>query len=384
MNKKVLLTLKKTAAVVMAALMTTVTMAGCGSSAGTENASAETNSSKLSVVTTIFPEYDWVKEIAGMNEDSVDKSAADNIDLTMLLDNGVDLHSFQPTAADIARISTCDIFIYVGGESDAWVDDTLKEVKNKDMKVINLLESLGDSIKEEEVVEGMEEEDEEHEDEASDEDADHDEVATEEDADHDEVATEEDADHEGHHHEEGEIEYDEHVWLSLKNTQVLTKVIADALMEKDANHADAYRKNLEAYDQKLTELDKEYAKAVEEAKVDTILFGDRFPFRYLTDDYGLNYYAAFVGCSAETEASFETIIFLSGKVDELKLPAICVIENSDGKIAETVKENTKTGDQEIVTLNSLQATTSKDIEEGATYYSIMKENLDSLKKALGE
>ena len=384
MNKKVLLTLKKTAAVVMAALMTTVTMAGCGSSAGTENASAETNSSKLSVVTTIFPEYDWVKEIAGMNEDSVDKSAADNIDLTMLLDNGVDLHSFQPTAADIARISTCDIFIYVGGESDAWVDDTLKEVKNKDMKVINLLESLGDSIKEEEVVEGMEEEDEEHEDEASDEDADHDEVATEEDADHDEVATEEDADHEGHHHEEGEIEYDEHVWLSLKNTQVLTKVIADALMEKDANHADAYRKNLEAYDQKLTELDKEYAKAVEEAKVDTILFGDRFPFRYLTDDYGLNYYAAFVGCSAETEASFETIIFLSGKVDELKLPAICVIENSDGKIAETVKENTKTGDQEIVTLNSLQATTSKDVEEGATYYSIMKENLDSLKKALGE
>ena len=380
MNKKVLLTLKKTAAVVMAALMTTVTMAGCGSSAGTENASAETNSSKLSVVTTIFPEYDWVKEIAGMNEDSVDKSAADNIDLTMLLDNGVDLHSFQPTAADIARISTCDIFIYVGGESDAWVDDTLKEVKNKDMKVINLLESLGDSIKEEEVVEGMEEEDEEHEDEASDEDADHE----HEDADHDEVATEEDADHEGHHHEEGEIEYDEHVWLSLKNTQVLTKVIADALMEKDANHADAYRKNLEAYDQKLTELDKEYAKAVEEAKVDTILFGDRFPFRYLTDDYGLNYYAAFVGCSAETEASFETIIFLSGKVDELKLPAICVIENSDGKIAETVKENTKTGDQEIVTLNSLQATTSKDIEEGATYYSIMKENLDSLKKALGE
>ncbi len=373
MNKKVLLTLKKTAAVVMAALMTTVTMAGCGSSAGTENASAETNSSKLSVVTTIFPEYDWVKEIAGMNEDSVDKSAADNIDLTMLLDNGVDLHSFQPTAADIARISTCDIFIYVGGESDAWVDDALKEVKNKDMKVINLLESLGDSIKEEEVVEGMEEEDEEHEDEASDEDADH-----------DEVATEEDADHEGHHHEEGEIEYDEHVWLSLKNTQVLTKVIADALMEKDANHADAYRKNLEAYDQKLTELDKEYAKAVEEAKVDTILFGDRFPFRYLTDDYGLNYYAAFVGCSAETEASFETIIFLSGKVDELKLPAICVIENSDGKIAETVKENTKTGDQEIVTLNSLQATTSKDVEEGATYYSIMKENLDSLKKALGE
>ena len=380
MNKKVLLTLKKTAAVVMAALMTTVTMAGCGSSAGTENASAETNSSKLSVVTTIFPEYDWVKEIAGMNEDSVDKSAADNIDLTMLLDNGVDLHSFQPTAADIARISTCDIFIYVGGESDAWVDDTLKEVKNKDMKVINLLESLGDSIKEEEVVEGMEEEDEEHEDEASDEDADHE----HEDADHDEVATEEDADHEGHHHEEGEIEYDEHVWLSLKNTQVLTKVIADALMEKDANHADAYRKNLEAYDQKLTELDKEYAKAVEEAKVDTILFGDRFPFRYLTDDYGLNYYAAFVGCSAETEASFETIIFLSGKVDELKLPAICVIENSDGKIAETVKENTKTGDQEIVTLNSLQATTSKDVEEGATYYSIMKENLDSLKKALGE
>lgn len=346
-------------------------LAACG------NASIQTSggdSDKLSVVTTIFPEYDWVREIAGMSEGSVDKSAAEKIDLTMLLDNGIDLHSFQPTAADIAKISTCDIFIYVGGESDGWVKDALQESKNKEMVVIDLLEVLGENVKEEEVVEGMEEES-NHDHEEADEDHEHEEA--DEDHDHEE------ADEDGHHHEEGEIEYDEHVWLSLKNTGILVDEIAAKLIEKDPENKNAYQANLDAYKKNLQELDGEYEAAVKAGKVDTLLFGDRFPFRYMTDDYSLKYYAAFVGCSAETEASFETIVFLAGKIDELNLPAICTIENSDGKIAETVKENTKSKDQEILKFDSFQATTSKDVENGVTYLGVMKDNLEVLKKALG-
>ena len=339
----------------------------------------EAQGNKYKIITTIFPEYDWVREIVGQGHLSADKSAAEDYDITMLLDNGVDLHSFQPTAADIANISTCDMFIYVGGESDGWVDDALKEATNKDMIVIDLMDVLKDVVKEEEVVEGMEAEDEDHDHEAADEDHDH------EDADEDHDHDHEDEDHEeGHHHEEGEIEYDEHVWLSIKNSMTICEYIADKLTQLDSEHADVFKTNLEEFNGKLSELDNEYKSAVESAKVNTILFGDRFPFRYLTDDYGLNYYAAFVGCSAETEASFETIIFLAGKVDELGLGAICTIENSDQKIANTIKENTKTGDQEILTLNSLQSITSKEVQEGACYYSTMKDNLEVLKKALGE
>ena len=294
---------------------------------------------RLSIVTTIFPEYDWVREIMG------DKFA--DADVTMLLDNGVDLHSYQPTAQDILKIGTCDLFIYVGGESDEWVDDALKEAVNKDMKVIDLLDILGDSVKEEEMVEGMEEEEEEENDE-----------------------------------EEEGPEYDEHVWLSLKNTQKLCSAIAETLEEIDPDNAEMYKTNVEAYNEKLTSLDIEYQNAVDSAANKTLLFGDRFPFRYMVDDYGLSYYAAFVGCSAETEASFETITFLSSKIDELELKTICTLEGTDHKIAETIKENTQTKDQDIISFNSLQSVTSKDVEEGAKYLSIMEENLEVMKQAL--
>ena len=344
--------------VMMASMVLGLT--ACGSGAGNVGTADD---GKLQIVTTIFPEYDWVREIAGISEGSADKSAAEKVDVTILLDNGVDLHSFQPTAADIAKISTCDIFIYVGGESDAWVDDALKEATNKDMVVIDLLDVLGDSVKEEEVVEGMQEE-EEHE--------------------HEHEEAEEEHEGEGHHHEEGEIEYDEHVWLSLKNAQILTSYIADKMAEKDSANAAAYKANVEAYNKKLSDLDKQYQEAVDAAEVKTLVFGDRFPFRYMVDDYGLDYYAAFVGCSAETEASFETIVFLSGKVDELGIPAICTIEKSDQKIAETVKENTKSKDQEILTMDSLQSVTSEDVKAGETYLGKMTDNLEVLKKALGE
>ncbi len=389
----------KRSAVTFVALGMISSLAACGHVAGEPYGTNENNSGanennsgaadfsdKVRVVTTIFPEYDWVREVVGTGTNSVDKSAADSVDVSMLLDNGVDLHSYQPSAADIVNISTCDLFIYVGGESDKWVDDALKEATNKDMVVIDLMDVLGDSVKEEELVEGMQGEDEEehsHEDEDADhdhEDADHD----HEDADHEN----EDTDHEhedsddGHHHEAGEKEYDEHVWLSVKNAEILTNEIADKLSEIDPSHADAYKANAQAYTEKLSGLDKEYQSAVDNAGKDTLIFGDRFPFRYMVDDYGIKYYAAFVGCSAETEASFETIIFLAEKIDELNVPVICTIENSDAKIANTVLQNVKSGEKEIVTFNSLQSVTSIDVKAGANYLSIMQDNLNVLKTAI--
>ncbi|MCR5250526.1 MAG: metal ABC transporter substrate-binding protein [Lachnospiraceae bacterium] len=362
--------------VVMAALCC---LAGCSNAkaAGTEEKASE----KLSIVTTIFPEYDWVREIVGTND----------AEITMLLDNGVDLHSFQPTAQDILKISACDMFIYVGGESDEWVEDALAEATNKDMVVINLLDSLGDRVKAEEIVEGMEHEH-DHDHDADEHDGDHDhEEADEHDGDHDhEEADEHDGDHdheeadehdEDHDHEHEE-EMDEHVWLSLNNASFLCDVIAEQLKTLDPEHADSYAANVSAYKEKLSELDGQYRAAVEASSVDTLLFGDRFPFRYLVDDYGLSYYAAFAGCSAESEASFETIVFLAEKTDELKLPAIMTIEGKTHRIAETVRDNTASKDQKILTLDSLQSVTSEDVKAGTTYLSVMQSNLEVLKEAL--
>ena len=318
-----------------------------GALAGCEKQNDTNKTDKLSIVTTIFPEYDWVREILG------DK--ADNAEVTMLLDNGVDLHSYQPTADDIVKISDCDLFLYVGGESDGWVDDALKNATNKNMKVINLLDVLGDSVKTEEVVEGMQE--------------------TEHDHDHDhskEVSTFED-----------EEEKDEHVWLSLKNAEVLVNAISKSLQELDPDNKDTYAANAAAYIEKLSALDGEYQAAVDAATYKTVVFGDRFPFRYLVDDYGLRYYAAFVGCSAETEASFETVSFLAKKVDELKLPCVLTIEGAQHKIAETIVQNTAEKNQKVLTMDSLQSTSSKDVANGTTYLSVMEKNLSVLKEALG-
>ena len=328
---------------------------------------------KLSVVCTIFPEYDWIRELVG------DKK--DNYEITYLLDKGVDLHSYQPTAEDIAKIANCDLFVYVGGESDGWVKDALKESKNDKMQVVNLLETLGTNVKEEEVVEGMQEEDEHDHDHGKKEDADHD----HEDADH-EHEHKEDADHDhdheedGHHHDE--VEYDEHVWLSLRNATSLVNELAVRLQTIDPENKDYYAGTAASYTAKLGDLDSRYLAAVKKAKNKTVLFGDRFPFRYLVDDYGLKYYAAFVGCSAETEASFETVAFLAKKADELKLNNVLVIENSDQKIAKKIVETTKAKDQKIVEMNSMQSVTADQIADGATYLGIMEANLKALEAAL--
>ena len=309
--------------------MPTVTAAPAGLQA--QSAADE----KIRIVTTIFPEYDWVREILG------DK--ADSAEITMLLDKGVDLHSYQPTADDLIRISDCDLFVYVGGESDEWVGDALKSAANRDRKVINLLDVLGDSVKEEETVEGMQEEEEDHE----------------------------------------EKEYDEHVWLSLKNAKTLVGAISESLQELDPDNKDTYATNAAAYIEKLSALDGEYQAAVDAATYKTLLFGDRFPFRYLVDDYGLSYYAAFVGCSAESEASFETVSFLARKVEELKLPCVLTIEGKNHKIAETIVQNTAGKNQKILTMDSMQSTTAQDVARGTTYLSLMAKNLDVLKEALG-
>lgn len=325
--------MKKFLTILLSLLFIAGIMSGC-----TSNTTVKNDSKKLKIVTTIFPEYDWVKQILG------DK--ADNAELIMLLDNGVDLHSYQSTADDIVKISDSDMFIYVGGESDGWAEDALKNATNKDMVVINLLEVLGDSVKTEEVVEGMQ------------------------------------ADEEAEEEENHEEESDEHVWLSLRNAEILCGEIAEKLGEIDPQNKEAYAANASAYNEKLSALDTEYRNAVDAAECRTILFGDRFPFRYLADDYGLTYYAAFVGCSAETEASFETVTFLAGKVDELGLNAVLTIEGKNHKIAETIISNTKDKNQAVLTMNSMQATTTKDVENGVTYLSVMEQNLEVLKQAL--
>ena len=348
--------MKRILAIAVAAILACTGLMACSGRSDAEASNAGSDG-KIEVVATIFPAYDWVMTILG------DK--AEDADVTLLLDNGVDLHSYQPTAEDISKIAACDVFIYVGGESDEWVEDVLAQATNKDMVVINMLETLGDAVKDEEIVEGMEHEH-EHED-GEDEDADHDHDGDEADEDHD------------HEHEE---EKDEHVWLSLRNAKALCSEFAVALEKVSPENKDAYEANLKAYEDKLDELDAKYAEAVKNGSKDTVLFGDRFPFRYLVDDYNLNYFAAFAGCSAETEASFETVVFLSEKVDELKLPAILKIEGDNDKLANTIKDNTTDKNQAILTLDSLQATSTKDYQAGRTYLSVMEENLEVLKEAL--
>ena len=323
--------MKKILALLLALWIPAAVLSGCAP----QDDSAASN--KLNIVTTIFPAYDWVREILG--------DETDRAEITTLLDSGVDLHSYQPTVDDIVKISDCDLFLYVGGESDGWVDDALKNAPNKERKVIRLLDVLGDSAKAEETVEGMQEEE---------------------------------------HDQEEEAEYDEHIWLSLKNAQVLVAAISEALQETDPARKDTYAANAATYAEKLSALDGEYRAAVDSGKYKTLLFGDRFPFRYLADDYGLDYYAAFPGCSAETEASFETVSFLAGKMDALGLPCVLTIEGTQHKIAETIVQNTAQKNQQVLTMDSMQAVTANDAASGVSYLSIMEKNLSVLKKALGQ
>lgn len=525
--------------------MAAMGMTGCSSDTSsssrteaTTQAANKASSEPFSVVCTIFPEYDWVKEILGDH--------ADNVELTYLLDNGVDLHSYQPTADDMMKISTCDLFIYVGGESDEWVEGALADAQNKDMKVINLMDVLGDSAKVEELKEGMQESEHDHDhskevstfedDEVQDrplsdwegdwqspypfvldgtldkaweamaetkgkmtaeeykeyyktgyetdiksvkidgdnitytydngktvssdykytgyfiqdwsggtraamyrfeaedknsgapvyieindhmiepaeaehfhlrmsdesydaivdpekywptffpaemsgEDicnhlAGHDKDEDEHEHEHEHEEAEAEEEHE-HEHEEGEEEYDEHVWLSLKNAKVLCAEIEKNIEAIDPANAADYKANIDSYVAKLDKLDNNFQTLVDGSSVKTLVFGDRFPFRYFVDDYGLDYFAAFIGCSAETEASFETITFLADKVKELDCKTIFTLENSSKDIANTII-STSGKPLDIAELNSLQSVSKDDIAGGASYISLMQKNYDVL------
>lgn len=333
-----------------------------------QNSIEKGNSNKISIVCTTFPQYDWVKNILG--------EEAERFNVTLLLDNGVDMHSYQPAVKDIATAGSSNLFIYVGGESDTWVEDALKEAKNKDLKAINLMETLGNSVKEEEVVEGMQEERKSlgHSHEKSSKEK-QEQTQKESHENSQEINGQKEAADE-------EPEYDEHIWLSIRNAEIMVKNIEKAIEQLDSDNAKVYQNNAENYIKKLDTLDKQYANTIQNAKYKAILFGDRFPFRYMVDDYDLKYYAAFAGCSAETMAGFETVTFLAKKADELRLPVILTIENSDGRIAEAVKSNTTKKNQKILAMNSLQSVTKEQIADGITYLQVMQENLSVLSEAL--
>lgn len=313
-----------------AAVIAAASLSGCAESRKTDN-------SKLSIVCTNFAEYDWTKNIIG---------STDSADIKYLLGSGVDIHNYQPSTQDMLTISDCDVFIYSGGESETWVDDAIGNVHNKDLRVLRLFDALGQNLKEEETKEGMAAEEEEEE-------------------------------------EEDGIEYDEHIWLSLKNAEILCRSICDTICEADPQNSSAYRSNLDSYEEKLKALDAEYTEMSENSASRTIIVGDRFPFRYLVDDYGIDYYAAFPGCSAETNASFETVATLAGKLDELKLGTVFILENSDDSIARSVIDNSGSKDASIETLDSLQSVTQKNADDGVTYLSLMEDNFTTLKKVLG-
>ena len=322
----------KLTAIILCSIIAVSCMSACG---GNDN---DKKGTKKHIVATIFPEYDWAKEIVVLGKNDTE--------LTLLLSNGVDMHSYQPSVDDIMTISTCDMFIYVGGESDGWVRDALAQASNKDMIVIDLMSVLGDRAKEEELVSGMETE------------------------------------HGDEENGSDEKEYDEHVWMSLENAELFCDHITEGLVKLDGAHAEEYKRNCGTYKDKLEKLKGEYKKTADASQERTIIVGDRFPYKYLTDEFGIKYYAAFPGCSAETDASFETIVFLAGKADEVGARAIIKTEASDGSVAMTVRDNTATKDQEILTLDSLQSVSAKDIDAGTSYYSVMEKNLDVLKRAL--
>ncbi len=360
-------------------LVTTMIFSGCASSTDATDTvvnSTETVNEKVNIVVTSFHEYDWMTQVIG--EDS------DAFDVTLLINDGVDLHSYEPTVEDIATIASSDLFIYNGGESDSWVDDIL--AANSELNTISVIELLGSNTLDEVTVEGMEEEEHDHDhddEETTEEEHDHDhddEETTEEEHDHDDEETDE----EEHDHDDEDSHTDEHVWLSLKNAAIICAQFADLVAEFDADNADTYQANADNYIAELNALDEAYETMVAEADRDTFIVTDRFPFLYLATDYNLNYYAAFSGCSAETEASFETIAFLAEKVNEYDVNYVVIIENGLEDLASTIINNSDDSSREVLVLNSIQSVTQSDIDAGVTYLSLMEENLEALTQILAQ
>lgn len=333
--------MKRLFAIITSVVLLLSLFAACSPKKGEESAPPSDSKSstplqqgkELSVVCSIFPQYDFCREIMG-------KDAS----IELLLKTKVDMHNYKPSAEDILKIKNCDLFIDIGGESDEWAKDVISSAENKKLSVLSLIDLV--EAKTEETLEGMEKEEHTH----------------------------------GEDEEEREHEKDEHVWTSLKNAEKIVRAIAEKLCSLDKINAEKYQKNAKAYIEKLSTLEKQYAEVVKNAKRSTLVFADRFPFRYLADDYSLECFAAFSGCSAETQASFETIAFLSEKVKEKGLPYVLVIDGSDGSVAETVAAQSGA---KIRTLDSCQSVSDDEIKNGKSYLSIMTNNLEVLKEVLG-
>ena len=298
---------------------------------------------KISVVATIFPPYDFARAITG-----------GKADVAMLLPPAAESHSFEPGPQDIIKIQNCGVFIYNGGDSDAWVDEVLESVDTSNIKIVKLIDCV--EVVEEEIVEGMEDGEEEEEEEEEKEES--------------EEPVEGD--------EEGP-EYDEHVWTSPRNAKLIVRNISDTLCGADPANAAAYKANAAAYSAKLDELDAKFRAVVDNAARRTIVFGDRFPFRYFADAYGLKYFAAFPGCSTETEAGAATVAFLIDKVKAEKIPVVFHIELSNAKMANTIAEGTGA---KVLELHACHNISKSDFEAGRTYIDIMTANVDALREAL--
>lgn len=322
--------MKKTIALICAFIMslTLFVAAGC----------SPVGSGKKTIVCTIFPQYDWVREILGEN--------TGEFDLVYLTEKGIDMHNYSPSPADIITISTSDMFIYVGGESDGWVSDVLKDAKNKDMIAFCMLDYV-EKI-EEEIKEGMQDADDDHD----------------------------------HADGEEETEYDEHVWMSLRNSSLLVSALTDSICALDEENEEIYRANATAYMTELSALDEEYKSVVEAAKFDTLIVADRFPFIYLANDYGLDYFAAFSGCSAEAEVSIKTLTFLIEKANELGVGNIIITESADASVANTIASETQAKNLGILILDSCQSVNKTKIESGYSYLQAMTDNLKILETAL--
>ncbi|SHJ50434.1 metal ABC transporter substrate-binding protein [Hespellia stercorisuis] len=296
---------------------------------------------KVQVVTTIFPPFDFVRQIAG-----------DYADIRMLLKPGAESHSYEPTPQDIIAIQNCDVFVYTGGENDTWVDSILESMDTSKMQIISMTDCV--ETVEEEVKEGM---------------------FSRESHEHGEAETH--TEFEGDDHDQAE--FDEHVWTSPVNAVHITEHIAQALIQADPVHEADYRDNTETYTQKLTALDQEFRDVVSGAGRKEVVFGDRFPLRYFVDEYGLDYYAAFPGCAEDTEPSAATIAFLIDKVKEDQIPVVFKIELSNGNIAGSIAEAAGAKVETFYTCHNISA---EDYKNGETYLSLMERNVGILKEAL--
>ena len=295
---------------------------------------------KIEIVCTTFPQYDWIRNLLG--------EAEEYFEVTLLVQNSADIHNYQPSARDMIAIKEADLFVYVGGESDVWVPDMMRSDTDLKERSVSLIEVLGDEVLTQEMVQALEH-----------------------DHSHD------------HDHAHEETLADEHVWLSLEKAELLCQYLSARLTAIAPEHEKVISDNTTQYIGKLHALNEEYKVMVEQSAGNPLVFGDRFPFCYLAEDYELEYYAAYTGCNAEVEVGFDTIIALADKIDTLKVPYVLVIDGSDRSIAETVISTASSSGLEILELNSMQSVSLEDIRSGTTYLGIMEENLEVLRKALG-